>query len=289
MTGLAYAQTNDEQYLNSDPININGYVQPEVEATDQELEQVRGQVNFAKKQSQLNKAKTKNYQKLVDETEKLSETSEEMIEERKQAQKEMAQYQKKIDCLMGRESGRECDKYVKRTQEDEVKVSHAAPAPAPAVVEAKVEEKKSGDKFGETIKVLPYAGLTNFISDNENLEANISAGIRVESNASNRFSVGMGFKYTTMTTNDFADSDYNNYYGGYGDFYGSGREIEYKNMNFDIYTKFYLLKNERFRPYVGGGLGYNRSTLEYSNNDSPQGGFGFNNYNYGGEIGRAHV
>lgn len=265
---------NDEKYLNSDPININGYVQPEMEATDQELETIRGDVKRAKNLTQINKKKAKNYKKLVDQTEKLSESSEEMIKERQEAQKEMAKYNKKIDCLMGRATGPECDAYNDK-KEDEVKLVQAAPK-----VETKVEQS-SPDTFGGLIKVLPYTGLTTFSSENENLEANISTGIKVESNVSNRFSVGIGFGYTSMKTQDYGNnSSYfglSNSYGQYG-YYGAynlnynnfyqGREIEYKNMNFNLYSKFFVVKRNRFRPYIGAGLGYNRTNLSYTDNRS---------------------
>lgn len=277
------AMANDEQYLNSDPIDINGYVKEEVDATDKELESIRGQVNYAKQQSHLNKKKTKNYKKLVNETEKLSETSEEMIKERQQAQQDMKVYQKKIDCLMGRVSGPQCDGI--GPKRDEVKVRQAAPAPAPmaapAVVVNKITAPVAKDKFGETIKILPFLGTTTFMSENEDLESDLALGIKLESNVSSRFSVGLGFKYTTMTTSDYGSN--NNYNGGFGNSYyngNQGREIEYKNINIDLYSKFYMVKNNRFRPYVGAGLGYNRTSMEYTNSYDSNSNGGFQNYNY---------
>lgn len=277
------SQANDHQYLNSDPIDINGYVQAEVEPTDQELENVKGQLNFAKKQSKLNKTKAKKYQKLADETEKLSETSEELIRERAQAQKDIAEYQKKIDCLMGRDSGPECDKFQKNRR-DEVRYAQAAPTQN-VVVEEVAPARRGGDNFGETIKVVPYTGYTNFVTDNESLEAGINAGIQLESNISSRFSVGMGVLYTTFATNDYGGTG--NYYGSNFNYYNSqygSREIEYSNINFDVYSKFYLLKNARFRPYVGAGIGYNRTTMEYADSDrSRRDPFMNDNYYFGNE------
>jgi FtsZ-binding cell division protein ZapB len=278
------AMANDEQYLNSDPIDINGYVKADVDSTDKELESIRGQVNYAKQQSHLNKKKTKNYKKLVNETEKLSETSEEMIKERQQAQQDMKVYQKKIDCLMGRISGPQCDGI--GPKQDEVKVRQAAPAPAPVVAPAVIVKKivapKAKDKFGETIKILPFLGTTTFMSENEDLESDLALGIKLESNVSSRFSVGLGFKYTTMTTSDYGTNNNYNYNGGFGNSFSNyqGREIEYKNINIDLYSKFYLIKNNRFRPYVGAGLGYNRTSMEYTNSYDSNSNGGFQNYNY---------
>lgn len=275
LASFSGALANDEQYLNSDPIDINGYVKPEVEATDQELETIRGDVQQAKNLNQINKKKTKGYKQLVKETEKLSETSEEMIEERQAAQSEIKKYKTKVDCMMGRTSGPECDSYVKK---DTVKVSQAAPAPTSMM---NAPAAKSGDNFGETIKILPFTGLTTFISDNERLEANIAAGIKVESNINSRFSVGIGFNYTSLQTNDFggnpfAVNNFNGYYNNYNSLWGA-REIEYSNMNFNIYSKYFIIKNDRFRPYVGAGLGYNRAETSYTTNTPfNNSGFGFN-------------
>jgi outer membrane protein W len=115
------------------------------------------------------------------------------------------------------------------------------------------------------------------MSENENLESDLALGIKLESNISSRFAVGLGFKYTTMTTSDYG---VNNYNYGFNSFGSQGREIEYSNVNIDIYTKFYMVKNSRFRPYVGAGLGYNRTTMEYTNSYDSNSNGGFNNYNY---------
>lgn len=282
------SQANDSQYLNSDPIDINGYVHAEVEPTDQELENVKGQLNFAKKQSTLNKVKSKKYKKLANETEKLSETSEELIRERAEAQRDIQAYQKKIDCLMGRETGPECHKF-NRKRRDEVNTGYAAPSQN--IVVAKPSAlKKGGDNFGDTIKVIPYTGFTTFITDSEQLEAGINVGLQLESNVSSRFAVGMGVRYTTFSTDDFGGN--NNYFGNNSNAFNSynanfgAREIEYSNINVDLYSKFYFLKNTRFRPYVGAGIGYNRTSLEYANNNranSNNNDFFFNGFQFGDE------
>ena len=65
LASFSGAMANDEQYLNSDPIDINGYVKPQVEATDQELETIRGDVRQAKQINHINKSKTKGYKNLL--------------------------------------------------------------------------------------------------------------------------------------------------------------------------------------------------------------------------------
>ena len=54
---------------------------------------------------------------------------------------------------------------------------------------------------------------------------------------------------------------------GYYGFYGQqGREITFNNIGFNVYGKLFITRGERFRPYVGAGLGYNRMSLEYKDN-----------------------
>lgn len=254
----AYA---NEEILNSDPINVSGYVS-EPEATDMELENVKNELRKQKQAIQVNKKKAKTYEKLGKSTEKLADVTEEMIDERKESKATIEKYNKKIECLMEENPGKDCDEYVKR---DKVSVAQAAPMNHTVAI---APTSGNGPKMSDTIKAMPYVGFTSFQSENENLEARISAGIRVESDITSRLSVGIGFNYTDMTTVD------NNCIGlycqstGYVNNFGQNREIEYQNLNFDITGKFFITKNNRFRPYVGLGLGYNRTTMNYANNNN---------------------
>jgi len=269
---FAGAIANDA-VLNSDPININGYVQ-EAPATDHELETVKNQLNKVKREAKVNKVKAKTYKKLAKETEDLSEVTEEMIEDRKESQATMDKYNKKIECLMQENPGKDCDEYV-RGKSDSVSTGQAAPAKTAATVEADTLQ------LGNVIKVLPYAGMTAIQSENEELEANVAAGIRVESDITASFSIGLGFNYTSLTTTDFANGYGGftpDYYRGYTSTYGAGRELEYKNMNFDIYSKYFFTKTSRFRPYLGAGIAYNRVTMKYTDNRNFNTS-GFNNVN----------
>lgn len=278
----AYAQS-EEQVLNSDPINVDGYLH-ERQVTDGELEQIKNEIRKQKGEVQLNKEKTKGFKELTKTTEKLSETTEEYIDEKKTAQKEIADYNAKIKCLMEENPGKDCDKYIRNRRqepvvEQEVKVAQAAPtvvAEAPAAL-------KTGAPF-EEIKLLPYAGATQYNGDIEQLEAELSAGLRLESNITTRFTIGIGFNYAQLKTEDFANASFANqgWYGAYNSFYGS-REIQYRSMGLDIYGKFFLTKGERFRPYLGAGIGYNTANMKYGNNDTyydPMYTKAFGNENY---------
>lgn len=262
------ALANEDAILNSDPIDINGYVQ-EAPVSDQELEKVKGELRRQKQAIIINKEKKKKYNELSRTTEKLADETEDMIEERKESQETIDRFNKKIDCLMNNNAGEECAEFV-RGGGDTVKVTQAAPVEK---VEAKVEETKG--KMGDVIKILPYSGFTSIQSENENLEANLTMGLRVESDITERFSVGLGFNYMNFQSTDFANS-YSNYYrtgfnyNDYSQAYGNGREVEYSNLAFEIYSKYFITKTERFRPYIGGGLSYNRSQLNYLDNRDQQ-------------------
>ena len=273
---FSQAMANEEKYLNSDPINIDGYMTAAPVATDSELENVKGELRKQKSAIVINKEKKKKYNELSRSTEKLSDVTEEMIDERKESKETIDKFNKKIDCLMAEGQKEGCEEYVKAPREDKIKLVQAAP-----VVEAEPIKQDTANDFGGQFKVLPYSGLTSLMSDNETLEAGSVLGLKVETNVSSRFSVGMGFKYTSLSTSDFGSNNYmdRNYLPVYNDFYNSGREVEYKNLNFDIYSKYFFVENSKFRPYVGAGLGYNRSTLKYTNNSSAS------NSNYGGGYG----
>lgn len=274
----AYAQTSD-QVLNSDPINVDGYVH-EQQVTDGELEQIKSEIRKQKGEVVLNKEKTKGFKELSKTTEKLSETTEEYLDEKKDAQKEIAEYNAKIKCLMDENPSADCDKYVKNRKEEtvtqEVAVAQAAPETTSAA------EVATGSNPFEVIKLIPLVGATQYNGKIENLESEFAAGLRLESNINTRISMGVGFNYAQLKTQDFANNGFNNnpYAQGYYGFYGQqGREIQFNTMGIDLYSKFFITNGARFRPYVGGGLGYNRSTMKYTDNQN----FAFGGNNFGNE------
>lgn len=273
--GQAYAQS-EEQVLNSAPIDVDGYLQ-EKPVTDGELESIRSELNKQKMGTQLNKEKAKDLGKLTNQTEKLLDSQDEYIDskiESTQAIKEFnskyEENQKKLRCIMEELDTKECEPYknkYRREKRVEAEPEIQVPAQvAPVVSTAEVAPVTGGGAF-EEIKLLPYFGATSYNGEVEQLETELSAGLRLESNITTRFSMGVGFNYASLKTNDFA-SNRNYMTGGYYNMYGQqGREIQYRSMGLDFYGKFFITKGERFRPYVGAGLGYNRSQMKYSQNN----------------------
>ena len=282
---FAYAQSED-QVLNSDPIDVDGYLK-EKNVTDGELEQIRSEIRKQKNEVHLNKEKTKGFKELSKTTEKLSDVTEEYIDEKKATQKEIAEYNKKIKCLMEENPGPECAKYVRNTKEEEVVVQPVTTAAAaPVVSTAEVAPVTEGPlKPFEQLKLALVGGVTTYAGDVETLRAD-NMGLRAEANVSERFSMNIGVGYTSFETEDFANNTYGNqgwsmpYYNAYGQ---KGRDIQYKNFNMDLGGKFFIARTERFRPYIGLNLGYNMATMNYMKNDgfnaSP---FGYN-YQFGNE------
>lgn len=291
----ANAFANEEQVLNSAPINVDGYLAEEKPVTDGELESIRSELNKQKMGTKLNKEKAKDLGKLTNQTEKLLDSQDEYIDQKvestqaiKEFNKKYEEGQKKLKCIIEELDTEECEpyknKYAKNRKdevvEQQVEVQQAAPVVAPIVSTAEVAPA-AGAPF-EEIKMNLFAGATSFKGETEELETELSAGLRLESNITTRFAIGVGFNYNTLKTDDFANNSpyMNNYYNG---LFGQGREISYSSMGLDIYGKFFITNSERFRPYVGAGLGYNRASMKYNDNNSGfdpvYGNYGSENYN----------
>lgn len=287
----AFAQS-EEQILNSDPINVDGYLAEERPVTDGELEQIRNELKKQKVGTTLNKTKAKDLGKLTNQTEKLLDSQDEYIDSKiessiaiKEFNKKFEENQKKLNCIMEESNAAECEpyksKYSKNRKKEEVVQEIKVAQAAPVVSTAEVAPMPSGNPF-ETIKLLPFAGGTTYSGERESLEASLSAGLKLESNINNRFSVGLGLNYAQLRTEDFANSYYGNqpwtgsYYNNYGQ---QGREMQFNTMGLELYGKFFITQGERFRPYLGAGLGINRSELKYSENNP----YSYSNAQFGDE------
>ena len=287
----AFAQ--DDSVLNSAPIDVDGYLH-EKQVTDGELEAIKSELGKQKNTTQLNKVKSKEYDKLAGQTEKLLESQDEYIDSKIDSQKTIkdfnkksAENEKKLKCLLEESKSPDCAKWVKNRKteelvEDKVAVAQAAPV-AQVVAPTPVGSPDLQNPF-EEIKLMPFAGVTNYSGDAEKLETEFVGGLNLESNINNRFSMGIGLNYSQFNTQDFGNGSnsyvsqpyYTQYYGQYG---AQGREINFSNIGFNVYGKLFLTRGERFRPYLGAGLGYNRMSLEYKDNT------GFSNFgqNFGKE------
>ncbi|HXH29709.1 MAG TPA: outer membrane beta-barrel protein [Bacteriovoracaceae bacterium] len=294
----AYAQ-EEEQVLNSDPINVDGYL-ADRPVTDGELEQIRSELRKQKTSTELNKEKAKDLGKLANQTDKLLDSQDQYIDQKiestkaiKQFNKEYEKNQRKLECIMEELKSRDCDPYKSlyggtREHKEEIRqeiiLAQAAPAYHAPVVSTEISSGPAWGGYVENIKLLPYAGATSFSGKKEQIEAELAMGLRLESNINSRFSIGIGFNFAQLKTQDFANNGFNNqpYNQGYAGAYGaSGREIKYRSMGLDLYGKFFITNGARFRPYLGAGLGYSRATMAYTDNQAySQPGYAFGSEEY---------
>ncbi len=100
--GSVYAQ--DDQVLNSDPINVDGYLH-EKPVTDGELEGIKSELGKQKTMTGLNKEKAKELGKLSGQTEKLLDSQDEYIDSKIESQKAIKEFNQK-----SAENGRVCVK-----------------------------------------------------------------------------------------------------------------------------------------------------------------------------------
>ncbi|MFP5457878.1 MAG: outer membrane beta-barrel protein [Bacteriovoracia bacterium] len=289
MVGMSFGQVMalaEDDVLNSAPINVDGYLHDDRPVTDGELEGIRSELGKQKNMTQLNKEKAKELGKLSGQTEKLLDSQDEYIDGKIESQKAIKEFnkktaenEKKLKCLLEESTAPECAKWVKKSSlvEDQVSTGQAAPA---AQIEAAAPAANGPRNAFEEIKLLPYAGVTNFQGEAEKLETEFAGGVRIESNVTERFSMGVGINFGQFTTQDYANLYAAQPFGfGYNNLYGSAREIKYSNVGLDLYGKFFITRGERFRPYVGAGIGYSRMTLEYGDNNQ----YSFGNLNFGKE------
>lgn len=278
----AFAQ--DDSVLNSAPIDVDGYL-AEKQVTDGELEQIKSELGKQKTATVLNKEKSKEYDKLAGQTEKLLESQDSYIDSKidsqktiKEFNKKTAENEKKLKCLLEESTSPDCAKWVKNRKQEEViedKVVTAQAAPVAQVVQQAPAVASAPLTPFEEIKLMPFAGVTNYSGKAEKLETEFVGGLNLESNIDSRFSMGLGLNYSQFNTRDFGGGTslfsqpyYNSgYFGAYG---AQGREITFDNFGFNVYGKLFITRGERFRPYIGAGLGYNRMSLEYNDNSPYQ-------------------
>ena len=140
-------------------------------------------------------------------------------------------------------------------------------------------------KKAKTNKVFLLAGGKEFTSQQtEAWQASFSAGLGFETVLAKRVGLGLSVGYTKMNLQDVARIGSSNILGGnyginngYNNGYNNGLypntsntlslqgdEINYNNLSFGLNGKFYITVDTTVQPYIGGGVSYNRTTLEYN-------------------------
>jgi outer membrane protein W len=252
-------EQSNEGVLNSDPIDINGYVKQAPQATDSELEYLKQELQKQQNEVIINKQKEKGYKELQKTTEKLVDATEDYLEEKKESQGAIEAYNAKLKCLMDESRDpKTCD-------EDKVQVQQAA-------ISKTTVQKEDINNDGSSYVVVPFTGIKTYNFNNfNNPESNTHLGVRVESDVSANFDLGAGFTYT-QTNNILVGQSLFNQFGFLNPFnpgfQNNGiRRIDHEQMSLEFYGKYNWLNKGRFKVYTGLGLSYNRTeqTIEASN------------------------
>ncbi len=170
------------------------------------------------------------------------------------------------------------------TNEDKVQTVQAAPvAPAP-VIETRYVEVPAPVRVEKNSKIIPQLGINSVKGERLDLETDITIGLQAETMVTSQVSVGLGIGYTTMRMTDVANiyssngpySQYGQYTTVYG---GAGREMMLQKFTVEANAKYFFTEDSVIKPYIGGGVAYNRSTLKYENQKT----YNYQNYNFGNE------
>ena len=131
-----------------------------------------------------------------------------------------------------------------------------------------VKAKKSKDN-----RIVPSVGLMNFDGDKADFESNFHGSLAFESKIHTNILLGVSVAYTTLDIQDVRDN-FNGFgvnqffFGGFNNGFGQyERDMEYRQFDLTLTSKFYLLRSAKIKPYLGVGLGYRKASLEYSESD----------------------
>lgn len=117
----------------------------------------------------------------------------------------------------------------------------------------------------KTFKLIPAYGIMTLKTDYENFNAKVNTGVALEKMLSSRFSLGLLFNYASFKFNDSNYYGYNNtpYTYGYYNYGYFGQSIKSEIFSFGMNSKFFVIDQGILRPFLGGGLTYNRNNLKY--------------------------
>lgn len=173
--------------------------------------------------------------------------------------------------------------------EDKVQTVQAAPvapapvAPAPIIETRIIEVPAEPVKVERNSKIIPQLGVSSVKGDRLDLETDLTIGVQAETMITSQVAVGVGLGYSTMKMTDVANAYSNNggYYNtGYNNIYGAaGREMSLKKFTIEGNAKYFFTEDSMIKPYIGGGVAFNRSTLKYENQKT----YNYQNYSFGNE------
>jgi hypothetical protein len=133
------------------------------------------------------------------------------------------------------------------------------------VAEESVAKTDEGSKKNSGIKFSPIIGRTIIGSDYYNIDSRYTLGVEVEMDLDDSLSAVLGYSYSQYdiglsTTNPFYVAQPMGFgYNGFG-------TLGYNQNVFEGALRVYLMpRDSKFRAFIGGGLGYNKGYVNYSN------------------------
>ncbi len=156
-------------------------------------------------------------------------------------------------------------------------------APAPTIIERIVEvpapEKIEEEKL---TRITPFVGLSSFQGTGIDFEAKSSIGVSADHLILPNISLGAGINYSTMEITDTANSyaDTTSLGTNYGVIFPNGRQMSFNKLSIEANSRFFVTLDSKLKPYVGAGVGYNKTNLKY---DGSANGYTYNGISYGSE------
>lgn len=131
-----------------------------------------------------------------------------------------------------------------------------------------IEESKS---LSQMRPIISY-GIRNYKTKTQEFESNAGIGLELEGNASTNLVVSCGATYNSAKLNLVKNSPPNyslrRHYFYEEDAPKREVELENKNWMYALKAKYYLSQLNKVRPFLGVGIGYNRSTLNISDSNT---------------------
>jgi opacity protein-like surface antigen len=118
----------------------------------------------------------------------------------------------------------------------------------------------AGPSFFHQLRYALFYGFTKYNSDFYDFNSKYRWGVTAEGNLNPNTALGIYFNYASI-------DDLTIDYSGYGPWIAYGPtypQFEQTMWSFGIFGKYYFQNWNAVRPYLYGGLGYNRITTKYS-------------------------
>ena len=156
-------------------------------------------------------------------------------------------------------------------------------APQPTIIE-RVVEVQAPEKIEEEklTRITPSFGLSTYQGSQVDFEAKTSLGISADHLILPNIALGAGLNYSTMditdTANSYADTTSLGY--NYGAIFPNGRQMSFNKLTLEANTRYFVTMESKLKPYIGAGVGYNRTNLKYEGSAN---GYSYNGISYGSE------